>query len=293
MRAPIRLSRATKPGTLMAATIDLSDLPSQGDPMRKLVCFLAAFAALGAPAAGAQMLPHHAEYALRLGDAADAPRIGKATQDLTQDCGGWHLKRDISTEIAITTSWKLSLLSKLDGEERRDGSDFRFRTEQNQNGAEHEMRGRVRHVGKEVRADIDYPSGPQQLVLPPPTLMPVASINKVIERLRGGAASFPSMTFDAEVIGDAFLVDVDQLDPGVLRGPRPGERPVAVPGRSWPVFMSFTRGRDQQQRPLFTLKAELYGSGILDRLTVDTGLVTVTADLTALEMRKPPACPRS
>jgi hypothetical protein len=57
--------------------------------------------------------------------------------------------------------------------------------------------------------------------------------------------------------------------------------------------MSFTRGRDQQQRPLFTLKAELYDSGILDRLTVDTGLVTVTADLTALEMRKPPACPRS
>jgi hypothetical protein len=26
---------------------------------------------------------------------------------------------------------------------------------------------------------------------------------------------------------------------------------------------------------------------------VDTGLVTVTADLAALEMRKPPNCPRS
>jgi hypothetical protein len=164
---------------------------------------------------------------------------------------------------------------------------------QSQNGAEHEMRGRVRHAGKEVRADIDYPTGPQQFVLPPPTLMPVASLNKVIDRLRGGAASFPSMAFDAEVVGDAFLVDVDQLDPGVLRGPHPGERPIAVPGRSWPVFMSFTRGRDQQQRPLFTLKTKLFDSGILDRLTVDTGLVTVTADLTALEMRKPPACPRS
>ena len=73
----------------------------------------------------------------------------------------------------------------------------------------------------------------------------------------------------------------------------PGEPPVTVPGHSWPVFMSFTRGRDQQQRPLFTLKAKLFDSGILDRLTVETGLVTVTADLTALEMRKPPACPRS
>ena len=73
----------------------------------------------------------------------------------------------------------------------------------------------------------------------------------------------------------------------------PGERPVAVPGRSWPVFMSFTRGRDQQQRPLFTLKAQLFESGVLDRLTVETGLVTVAADLVTLEMRKPPACPRS
>lgn len=277
----------------MIGTIDLSDLPSQGDPMRKLVCFLAAFAALGAPGAGAQMLPHHAEYALRLGIAANAPRVGTAIEDLTQDCGSWHLKRDIRTEIAITTSWKLSLVSRLDGEERRDGSDFRFRTVQSQNGAEHELRGRVRRTPKDVRADIDYPSGPQQLVLPPPTLMPVAALNKVIERLRAGAASFPTMTFDAEVIGDAFLVDVDQLDPGVLRSPPPGEPPVAVPGHSWPVFMSFTRGRDQQQRPLFTLKAQLFDSGILDRLTVETGLVTVTADLTALEVRKPPACPRS
>jgi hypothetical protein len=277
----------------MAGTIDLSDLPPQGGPMRKLVCFLAAFAALGASGAGAQVLPHRAEYALRLGPAPDAPRIGTAVEDLTQDCGGWHLRRDISTEIAITSSWKLNLVSKLDGEERRDGGEFRFRTVQSQNGNEHELRGRVRRAAKEVHADLDFPSGPQQLVLPSPTLMPIAALSHVIDRLRDRAASFPTMTFDAEVVGDAFLVDVEELDPGVLRGARPGERPIAVPGRSWPVFMSFTRGRDQQQQPLFTLKAQLFDSGVLDRLTVDTGLVVVTADLVALEMRKPPSCPRS
>ena len=57
--------------------------------------------------------------------------------------------------------------------------------------------------------------------------------------------------------------------------------------------MTFTRGREQQQRPLFTLKTQVFEIGVLDRLTVETGLVTVTADLTALEMRKPPSCPRS
>ena len=57
--------------------------------MRLLVCFLAALAALAPAGAGAQMQPHHAEYILRLGVAANAPRIGTAVQDLTQDCGGW------------------------------------------------------------------------------------------------------------------------------------------------------------------------------------------------------------
>src|SRR5262249_54464630 len=151
----------------------------------------------------------------------------------------------------------MSLESKLDGEELRSGSAFRFRTRQAQNGNERETRGQVQRAGKELRAELVFPNGPQQFVLPPPTLMPVASSDHVIERLRSGAASSPALAFDAEVISDAFLVDVSELDPGTVRGPRVGERPIAVPGRSWPVFMSFARGRDQQQRPLFTLKTQL------------------------------------
>jgi hypothetical protein len=239
------------------------------------------------------MQPHRAEYALRLGVAANAPRIGTAVQDITQDCGGWRLKRDINTEIAITPTWKLNLQSRLDSEELRNGNGLRFRTWQNQNGNEREVNGKLQRAGKELRAELVTPNGPQQFVLPAATLMPVGSIDHVIDRLRARAASFPALSFDAEVIGDAFLVEVSELDPGVLRGSRPGERPVAVPGRSWPLFMSFTRGRDQQQRPLFTLKTQLFDSGVLERLTVETGLVTVTADLVALEMRKPPSCPRS
>jgi len=261
--------------------------------MRKLVCFLAILAALGPEAALAQMQPHRAEYALRLGLAANAPRIGTAVQDITQDCGGWRLKRDINTEIAITTSWRLNLQSKLDSEELRNGSGLRFRTWQNQNGNEREVNGKLQRAGKELRAELVTSSGPQQFVLPSATLMPVGSIDHMIERLRARAASVPALAFDAEVISDAFLVEVTELDPGVLRGFRPGERAIAVPGRSWPVFMSFTRGRNQQQRPLFTLKTQVFDSGVLDRLTVETGLVTVTADLVNLEMRKPPSCPRS
>ena len=152
--------------------------------MRKLVCFLAAVSALCPQWAAAEMLPHRAEYALRLGPAANAPRVGTAIQDLTQDCGGWHLKRDINTEIAITPSWKMTVVSKLDSDELRSGNGLRYRTLQIQNGNERETRGKVQRAGKELRAEIVSPNGPKQFALPPPTLMPVAAIGHLIERLR-------------------------------------------------------------------------------------------------------------
>ncbi len=262
--------------------------------MRRAVCFLiAAFALLSPQLATAQMQPHHAEYSLRLGGAVNAPPIGTAVQDLSLDCAGWHLKRDISTEIALTSSWKLTLASKLEGEESRRGQAFRYRDLQIQNGSERETHGRVERVGKQIRADIVSPDGPLQFVLPTSTLMPVSAIDYMIDRLRSGADAFPALTFDAEVIGDAFLVDVTKTDAGI-RPPRPDEDPQVAPaGKSWPVSMTFTRGRQQQENPLFAVNALVFETGVLDRLSVDTGLVTVTADLKKLQMNKAPVCPRT
>jgi hypothetical protein len=283
----------------MARTIDPMPPRAQGGAMRRLVRFVLATAWIWpfgpvSHAAWAQVQPHRAEYALRLGAAANAPRIGTAVQDLTQDCGGWHLKRDIKTEIALTASWKMSLASKLDGEETRGGA-FRYNTVQIQNGSQRESKGRVRRQSGETRAEIVFAgSPPNQFVLPSPTLMPVAAIDHLIDRLRANAASFPALMFDAEVIGDALLIDVTEQDRAAVRAARPADRPVTMPaGKSWPVFMTFTRGRQQDQRPLFTVGALVFDNGVLDRLTVDTGLVAVTADLQALEMRRAPVCPRS
>lgn len=263
--------------------------------MHRLVCFVVAALLCGPQLAFAQMQPHRAEYVLRLGAAANAPRIGTAVHDLTQDCAGWHLKRDIATEIALTASWKMSLSSKLDAEEARSGNSLRYRTVQVQNGNTRETKGRVQKVGGELRAEITQPGAPPtQYVLPLGTLMPVAAIDHLIERLRANAAAFPALMFDPEVMGDVFLIDVTQLDDDRLRGARPTDKPVATPkGKSWPVFMTFTRGRQQAQRPLFSVTAQVFENGVLDRLTVDTGLVTVTADLQSLEMRPMANCPRS
>ena len=267
--------------------------------MRGAVCrlFAALLAAspLGVAPALAQVQPHRAEYGLRLGSGENAPQIGRAMQDLTLDCAGWHLKRDITTEIVLTSAWRLSLGSRLDGEEPRSGNGFRYHEVQVQNGDERETRGVVRRSGREVRAEIvSPPQAPLQFTLPSPTLMPIAAIDHLIARLRTGVEAFAALVFDAEVIGDAFLVDVGELDPADLRPARKSGTPLVVPAqRSWPVAMKFTRGRAQNQAPLFAVNAQVFDSGVLDRLTVDTGLVSVTADLQSLQMHPLPTCPRS
>ena len=261
--------------------------------MLRLVGFVLAGAMLAPGLAGAQVQPHRAEYALRLGIAANAPRIGTAIHDLSLDCSGWHLKRDIKTEIALTASWKMSLASKLDGQEPKSGTAFRYSIVQVQNGSEREFKGRVQRQAGELKAEIVQAGAPpNQFVLPPSTLMPVAAIDHLIERLRANAANFPALMFDAEVMGDAFLIEVAEQQPGQLRPGRPADT-TALRGKSWPVFMTFTRGRQQDTRPLFSVGALVFDNGVLDRLTVDTGLVTVTADLQTLEMRPLPNCPRS
>jgi len=261
--------------------------------MRSIVSFLFAAAVLSPLSAVAQVQPHRAEYTLRLGAAANAARIGTAVHDLTQDCAGWHLKRDIRTEIALTASWKMSLASKLESDETRNA--FRYGLVQTQNGNPRDVKGKVQKQGGELKADIVFgTSPPAQFVLPPPTLLPVAAINHLIERLNAKAASFPALMFDPEVIGDVFLIEVTEQDRAMLRGARPADKPVTLPpGKSWPVFMNFSRGRNQDTKPIFSVTALVFENGVLDRLTVETGLLSVTADLASLEMRKAPVCPRA
>ncbi len=235
------------------------------------------------------MQPHRAEYVLRLGAAANAPRVGTATQDLTLDCDGWHLKRDVKGEVPISATWKFSVASTLDSDEGRSGDDLRYRSLQVQNGSEREVRGKVRRADGELQAEVTSPEGPARVVLPALTRMPIDSISYVIARLRAGLTSFATLTFDAQGSGEAFRIDVAQLDDGALRRRLPADKPIDVPGRSWPVLMSFTRSA-KEQKPLFSFSARLFESGVLDHVTVDADVVTVTADLRVLEMRPSPSC---
>jgi len=152
------------------------------------------------------------------------------------------------------------------------------------------VRGKVRSTDGELRAEIMSPEGAAQVLLPTPTLMPVASINYTIDKLRAGSPSFLTLTFDAQGIGNALRVDVTKIDDSAIRRRPPADKQIVVPGRFWPVLMSFTRGSEEQQKPLFSFRARLFESGVLDNVTVEAEVVTVTADLQVLEMHPSPSC---
>jgi hypothetical protein len=259
----------------------------------KVLGFLLLGVLLAPQAAWAQLQPHRAEYVVRLGTAANAPRVGRLLQDITLDCKGWHIKRDFASEIALTPSLKVSLAAQLDGDERRDGEGFLYRTALNANGDKQDTRGKVLWANGEFHADIESSKGPAHIVLPAPTLMPVATVDYMVEHLRAKIASFPTFMFSAEAMGDTFRIDVRELDQKALKPPPPVVKPVVVPeNKFWPVSMTFTRLGQDTAAPLFSMRAKLYNSGVLDRLTVDAGIISMMADMQDLEMHERPSCPK-
>src|SRR5258705_3339165 len=81
----------------MGRTIDLMAGRAQGGAMRRLVCFVLGSAVLWPLSAAAQVQPHRAEYALRLGAAAHTPRTRAAGYALSPGLAGLPLQRGITT----------------------------------------------------------------------------------------------------------------------------------------------------------------------------------------------------
>jgi hypothetical protein len=231
------------------------------------------------------MQPHRAEYALRLGIAANAPRVGTAVQDINFDCTAWDLDREVTTELALTPTLKFSLTSRLNGEESRSGNSFRYRTIRIQNGVERTTRGEVERLDGETRIGIVTPDGPERQVLPLQTLMPIAAIGQAVDQLDAGATSFTLLMFAAEATSAAFQLDVKQIGADALPAVPPALKPVpAPPGRSWPVQIIVAGLGQQPQKPLLSVRARIFSSGVLERMVVEAGPVTMTAYLQSLQM---------
>ncbi len=242
------------------------------------------------PASAADLLPHEASYVVRLGTSPSAPTVGTARQLLGKDCGVWRLERDVRTEIGFSASLRLTSESELRGVER-DGAVFDYQLRRVQNGAEQAIAGRVSAARNGTRADLILPSRPLSLTLPAGVVLPVSAFAYVIDALKRGDTSFSFMMYDAELTSDALQVDGGVAPADALRPARSdGARLPA--GTTWPVEIRFSR-TGANARPLFTVTLLLHEGGVLDRLTVNTGLLAASVDLVSFKPLPRPDCPTS
>lgn len=248
--------------------------------------------ALAAPAAqAADLLPHEGQYVVRLGSSLSAPQIGTARQLLALDCRVWRLERDVKTDVPMAASLRMASTSELRGAEPRDGTTFDYELHRMQNDRTFTVSGRVT-VGKDkARADLVFPSRPVVFDLPAGLILPVGAFAQVIDSLRDGATAFKFDMYDPELTSDSLHVDGALVTADILRPPlADGAR--MPDGAAWPVALTFTRG-GPAGRQLFKVTLMIHEGGVLDRLTISTGLVTASAELVAFKPLPRPSCPTS
>lgn len=248
-------------------------------------------ALISAPAGAADLLPHEASYVVRLGTSRTAPEIGTARQLLGLDCQVWRLERDVTTDIALAASLRLTSESELRGVEPRDGSAFDYQLRRAQNGRAQTIGGRVA-IGKTgARANLSLLTGPMIVDLPADIVLPVAGFARIIGALKAGASTFRFTLYDPELTSDGLQLEGGVAPVESLRQP-PRETSKLPPGTTWPVEIAFTRPR-APERPLFSLTLLMHEGGVLDRLTITTGLIAASADLVAFKPLPRPECPNS
>jgi len=264
--------------------------------MRSLRCLAACLISLsltlGTPALAADLVPHRAEYVVRLGTAVNGAQIGTARQRLTFDCRHWRIERDVGFAFTLTAMLRYSTQSRLRGEETVGGTAFAYELERRVNDHPERISGKATSSKVGGTAEIRLPARTIDFAMPGGTALPVAAIAGAIDRLKAGQTAFSFPIFDPEVTSDVMTVDGGIATPELLRPPRADSPAAALNTQAWPITVAFSRTRFGG-RPLFTLSTLLYDTGVMDRISVSAGLVTAGADLTTLVMEPRPDCPLS
>lgn len=249
--------------------------------MRRITFLALTIVAAGLPAGAADLVPHEARYSIALGTAVNATQVGTARQLLTEACRLWQIERDIDIRFNLTTTWRFDVKSSLQGRQGRDGGRFDYTLSRNYNGEASQRSGTILPaIGTVGRADLRTPTGAQHLTLPPRTFLPASGLRHIIDALQAGRSEFAFKMWDSEIISDVFSVSVNVLADDAIARPRPIEGGAELlNGRAWPIYLVFRRARDGDGvAPLFSATMLLHENGVIARMTVPLGLVTLAVE---------------
>ena len=245
----------------------------------------------GEAASAAGLMPHEAEYRISISTLEQAPTIGKARQKLTSCNGTWTLERDVEASFALTQTLRFDVGSVLRAREAVDGRSLTYSLNRAINGERSRREGSIALTSRGGTATLNSPEGRLRIELPPETVLPVGLVLAAIERLKRGATEFSLETFDAELTSDNFLVRGSVLDPQDLP-PRylDGIERERIGARVWPLQLQFFRAAQPTDPPLFQTRLRLHETGVISRMVLTYGWVSLGIDMTAFSALPEAGC---
>ncbi|MCR9221780.1 MAG: cell envelope integrity EipB family protein [Alphaproteobacteria bacterium] len=271
---------------------------------RAAVAGLAALLALSAAAApraasasdAPALVPHEARYDLSLLSLQSANRGsagGLFLVRLERACEEWRLDTDLQVSIETEDQGETTIASRSRYEETiadagRSGT-LTFRQRQEVNGFPvSEVRGEAKRTAEGGRVRFERPAA-REVALPTGVQFPISGAQASLAALFSGQALVSQRLFDGGEEGALIAVDL------AAGAPEPPPETVAgdaalLRGRMLRVVTAFYAVDAPDSEPLSTYIADILENGVTTRLTIDVGLASVEAELSAVRRLPRPDC---
>lgn len=250
----------------------------------------------GAAAAANNLIGHQAIYRITLGTAASGSGIvnasGAVLYRFTDTCDGWAvenrtaLRLILGEEAETTTEWAYASW------EAKDGSAFRFRVRDSQDGEMiEELRGKAVKGDSETsgRADFSLPAG-TAVELPAGTMFPTAHLLRLFAMARAGKHTATDLFFDGASLENPYRV-------GAVFGPAPETMRQALTRRTgladlpvWNVRLAFFPVGEGAALPKFEVGLQYREDGIADAIKQDFGDFVLELSMEEFELLPDPGC---
>lgn len=248
---------------------------------------------------GALLAPHRAVYDLSLDRSSGSRGVdggrGRIAFDVGASCEGYTVTFRQVVDLASSEAGQRVTDVRSSTYEAADGGAFRFVIDRFANSAPTggtEGRSSQRDGAQSVA--ITRPK-PARVELPRDVMFPSAHTKRLIEAARAGETTVSVKIYDGsddgETIYDSLAVigkpvERSRADPGLDEAAR-----AALGGlKSWPMTISYFKGRDSDAQPVYVVTLEMFENGVSRDLKLDFGSLVMRGELKQLSLAAPPQC---
>jgi phage FluMu protein gp41 len=253
------------------------------------------------------LMPHRAIYDLKLSKSQGARAVetvrGRILYDFSGSaCEGYKLQFRQVSELG-SGEGKVSF-SDVRSTTWEDASaqEFRFNSESLFN--ERATQSVVGHAAREESAIDVRLTKPKKhnFSAPARAVFPTEHLRRIIAAAREGKGILELPVYDGSETGEKLYNTLTVIGRPIEAGKdvpndASGKIPAFAKLKRWPVTISYfdtldeKREHEGEQMPAYTISFELYENGVSRALVLDYNDVTITGEMTSLDMKKVKSCP--